>query len=89
MIHSMTRLRVNVFDESKVDVPGLETTDAVMNVQLKNNQYQIVIGTEVGQIYNEIEKKYNLGENTNTHDNEEKGNIFSRFLNILSVFLFL
>lgn len=84
MIHSMTRLRVNVFDESKVDVPGLEATDAVMNVQLKNNQYQIVIGTEVGQIYNEIEKKYNLGENTNTHDNEEKGNIFSRFLNILS-----
>lgn len=48
MIHSMTRLRVNVFDESKVDVPGLEATDAVMNVQLKNNQYQIVIGTEVG-----------------------------------------
>lgn len=47
MIHCMTRLRVNVYDESKVDVPGLEATDAVMNVQLKNNQYQIVIGTEV------------------------------------------
>jgi len=52
--HCMTRLRLVLVDKSKADVEGLKAIAGVQGVVDKGGMFQIIIGTSVEQLYNEM-----------------------------------
>ena len=52
--HCMTRLRLVLRDQSKVQEEALKAVDGVQGVVIKAGQYQIIIGPAVEQLYNEM-----------------------------------
>lgn len=90
LTHCMTRLRFTLNDESKVDIHMLEKTDGIIKVLNAGGQYQVVIGNEVGDVYEAICLKYNLGQSkiSNNFDanniNEENKGIINRIMNTIS-----
>lgn len=85
LTHCATRLRFNLNDMSKADKQKLSDIPEVMGVTIGAGQYQIIIGSEVRHIYNELNKQL---ETTN-HTSEEpitaqKKNIGARFMEMIS-----
>lgn len=52
--HCMTRLRLVLVDKSKADVEALKAISGVQGVVDKGGMFQIIIGTSVEQLYNEM-----------------------------------
>lgn len=52
--HCMTRLRLNLRDEGKADKKVLEKIDGVISVVSAPGQLQVVIGTNVDKVYDEL-----------------------------------
>ncbi len=52
--HCATRLRFNLRDESKCDTAGLKNVRDIMGVVSSGGQYQVVIGSEVGNVYSAL-----------------------------------
>ena len=67
--HCMTRLRINLVDESKADIERIKTIDGVMGVNVDPTSIQVIIGPAVDGVYNEfveltgIEKQDKINEN--------------------------
>lgn len=51
-----TRLRFNLVDHSIVDDGKVQAIKGVLGTQDKKNQYQIIIGNDVAEVYKEVEK---------------------------------
>ena len=69
--HCQTRLRFNLVDESKAQTTKIEKLDGVIQVLNKGGMYQIVIGTEVESVYDEVMKvlgDMNMSEVTETKE---------------------
>lgn len=60
LAHCMTRLRFIVKDEKKVNLEALKKAEGVIQVMVAAGQYQVVIGTDVGDVYDEIGKVTNI-----------------------------
>lgn len=71
--HCQTRLRFTLVDSLKVDTEDLEKLDGVTKVIINAGQYQIVIGTHVADVFEEIEKLVEISQDTTT---QEKKGIF-------------
>lgn len=54
--HCMTRLRFNLRDEATAQTENIKALDAVIDVVQRGGQYQIIIGTEVKNVYQQLEK---------------------------------
>ena len=54
--HCITRLRFNLVDEAKADTGSVQKVKGVMGVASQGGQYQIIIGNEVGKVYDEVVK---------------------------------
>ncbi len=54
LAHCITRLRFKLKDEKKANTDVLKAMDGVVTVVQFGGQYQIVIGTEVDEVYDEI-----------------------------------
>ncbi|EIB6518852.1 TPA: PTS glucose transporter subunit IIA [Enterococcus faecalis] len=54
LIHCQTRLRFDLKDESKVDMDNLKQIDGVAGVINSGGQFQVVIGTHVSEVYDEV-----------------------------------
>lgn len=52
--HCATRLRFNLKDDAKVDKNRLEATRGVMGVVNKGGQFQVIIGSDVPNVYREL-----------------------------------
>lgn len=52
--HCMTRLRFTLKDDSKAQTEALKDLKGVQGVIEKGGMYQVVIGTDVEQLYNEV-----------------------------------
>ena len=85
MTHCATRLRLTLKDTSKADDQAVENIDGVINVINKAGQYQLLIGTEVGKLYDEFEPLVK-GESIadSTESNESSGNIISNIFSAVS-----
>lgn len=53
--HCQTRLRFTLADESKADKDALEALDGVRKVMISSGVYQVVIGTDVADLFEELE----------------------------------
>ena len=54
--HCMTRLRLNLKDNSKLDVEEAKKIPGVINIIMQNGEQQFVIGQDVASLYEEIVK---------------------------------
>lgn len=52
--HCITRLRFNVKDKDKVKLDEIKALDGVMGAQFQSGQFQIIIGSAVVKVYQEI-----------------------------------
>ena len=52
--HCMTRLRLTLADNSKVDIEGLKAVPKVLGAQFSGEQFQVIIGPTVGQVYKDF-----------------------------------
>lgn len=71
LTHCATRLRFNLKDDKKTDEQTLKSTPGVMGVVNKGGQYQVIIGSDVANVYKEIAKQTNIlneGEGTKEED---------------------
>lgn len=90
LTHCMTRLRFTLIDESKADTKMLEETKGIITVIKAGGQYQIVIGNEVGAVYETICSKYNIGTDNNYNKSdtdckeEEKTGVINKIMNTIS-----
>lgn len=84
--HCATRLRFSLKDNSKANKEKLESLPEVLQAQHKAGQYQVIIGTEVGKVYNQLIKEADMEGATSIDENDEKpsGNLISRFFNVIS-----
>lgn len=70
--HCQTRLRFKLVDETKVDVPGLEALDGVTKYIFNAGVHQVVIGTHVKDVFEEIEKNVDTASSSEPKG-EKKG----------------
>ncbi|GEL15985.1 beta-glucoside-specific PTS transporter subunit IIABC [Pediococcus cellicola] len=89
LIHCMTRLRFRLKDESIVDDEAVKNIPGVVGVNHQSGQYQVIIGNDVTNYYNEILKlgKIDTGDASQADeqtDSKEKVNLFNRFANFIS-----
>lgn len=84
--HCMTRLRLDLKDNNKINQENINRLDGIMGSQLQSDQYQVVIGTNVKDYYDLFSKEMELSNNTesqNDSKNSKKG-IISIFMDIVS-----
>lgn len=61
LTHCATRLRFNLKEESKAQTDVLKDTKGVMGVVSSGGQYQIIIGSDVPNVYKELMKICSIG----------------------------
>lgn len=71
LTHCATRLRFNLKDEGKADTKVLKQTKGIMGVVSSAGQYQIIIGSDVANVYKEVQA---LGKFDGETGKKEKDN---------------
>ena len=86
LVHCMTRLRFTLKDESIVDDEAGKKTKGVMGIMKKGGQYQIIIGNDVGNVFNELNKFGNFSNEVKEvpAKSNEKKNIFTMLMDTIS-----
>lgn len=86
VIHCMTRLRFNLYDNSKADRQALEQVDGVLGSNISGSQFQLIIGNEVPKVYKEIIANSNLSESKSIEGEEskQKKNVISSIFDVIS-----
>ncbi|MGN0373652.1 MAG: beta-glucoside-specific PTS transporter subunit IIABC [Enterocloster sp.] len=84
--HCITRLRFRLRDESKANTEILEATDGIAKVVKSGGQYQIVIGTHVGDVYDAVVETGKLSQKTENSEEEkpQKTGLFNAFVGIVT-----
>ena len=85
IMHCMTRLRISLANDKLIKISDIKKTEGVLGVNTLKGQIQIIIGTSVSEVYDEMVKL--MGTNTTAETVNaavEKKDIFSRLLEILS-----
>lgn len=83
--HCATRLRFNLIDESKVDSEALKKINGVAGFINKGGQFQVIIGTDVSHVYDEIAKM--TSDESSNNDNvtsTKKESVLNRALDTIS-----
>ena len=58
--HCQTRLRFELRDDSKADQAALAATDGVAKALISGGQFQIVVGTHVKEVHDELERQLSV-----------------------------
>lgn len=92
VFHCATRLRFQLVDTSSIDVDALGSISGVMGAVKSVGGVQVIVGNDVAQafkamvdLYPNIESAAESDDDAKGHEvSDEKVNIFSRMLNVLS-----
>lgn len=84
--HCITRLRFNLKDENKADTDYLKKRDGIVTIVQSGGQYQVVIGNEVGAVYEAIMNISSIGDNYHDDNDTDHSDmsILDRFIDTLS-----
>src|SRR5699024_1708668 len=84
--HCITRLRFNLKDESKANTDYLKKRDGVVTVVQSGGQYQVVIGNEVGAVYEAITEVSNIGGDSDSSSEADNSDlsVLDRLIDTLS-----
>jgi PTS system beta-glucosides-specific IIC component len=80
--HCQTRLRFKVADESKIDVKALEDLNGVTKYIFNAGVHQVVIGTHVKEVYEEVEKI--IGTNSSVQVEKEKKGLLTTIIEFVA-----
>ncbi|WP_231597472.1 beta-glucoside-specific PTS transporter subunit IIABC [Bacillus sp. SA1-12] len=85
LTHCMTRLRFVLNNNDKVDREAFKTLDGVINVIESGGQYQVVIGTHVEEVYEEV-IKYIKPHSDSDHktSKKEKVSVLDKLIDFVS-----
>lgn len=67
--HCITRLRLELKDQSLVKKEEIEAINGVIALKIQGDQYQVVIGQNVGAVYNEFCKLANIEKEAAVQEN--------------------
>jgi PTS system beta-glucosides-specific IIC component len=84
--HCMTRLRLNLRDNDKIQLEQIKAISGILGAQIQNHQLQIIIGPQVNSLYTEFAAMIgstNAQDDTQT-DTQGKKSIVSKLLDVLS-----
>lgn len=83
--HCQTRLRFKLADEDKADDRAMEAVDGVAKVIRNAGVYQVVIGTHVADVFEEVEKLVDTGKgNGGKETTEEKQNVLEKVIDFVA-----
>ena len=83
LMHCATRLRFKLKDESKANQDALNNMDSVAKCLISGGVFQVVIGTHVKDVFEEVEKIVGPLENKEQDQSEKKG-ILSVIIDFIS-----
>lgn len=83
LTHCITRLRFKLKDESKAQDEVLKSMEGVVTVMKSAGQYQVVIGNQVQDVYEQIVPLLHT-EQSQTVQSAEKEKLLDRFVDIIS-----
>ncbi|MDG3072257.1 beta-glucoside-specific PTS transporter subunit IIABC [Bacillus halotolerans] len=84
VIHCMTRLRFNLYDNSKADRSQLEQLPGVMGTNISGEQFQIIIGNDVPKVYQAILQNSSLSDEKSAVASGQKKNVLSAVFDVIS-----
>lgn len=84
LTHCVTRLRFRLKDESKAQTEILKNTDGVISVIQSGGQYQVVIGQEVGDVYDSVVEIAKLKQSDSADDSEQPKGPLAIFISIVT-----
>ena len=79
--HCMTRLRIKLKDYNNVNIDKLEDNKEIVSCQKAEGKLQIIIGTQVGEVYEDIIK---MVDNVKNDNEEVKGSFINRFASTIT-----
>lgn len=82
LVHCATRLRFKLKDESVADTQKLKQDPDVIQVVQSGGQYQVVIGSNVADVYQAIVDEQGLTDQSGTEDQSK--NPLNRLIDIIS-----
>lgn len=82
--HCQTRLRFKLADETIVDDDQVRAIDGVLKVVRNAGVYQVVIGTHVADVFQEVEKFVDIKKDAGEAAPEEKKNIFETIIDFVA-----
>ncbi len=83
LVHCVTRLRFKLKDESKADDNAIKQLKGVMGVAHAAGQYQVIIGNNVADVYDQVIPLLGLSQDHKENTNKDK-NIVNRFIKLLT-----
>ena len=86
-LHCMTRLRLNVKDKSRVNVDAISKLKGVIGAQWSGDQFQVIIGQEVGDVYKELVAQTGIASEAAVNENldeKKKGFSFGAIIDAIS-----
>lgn len=84
LTHCATRLRFNLKDDQKPDEKTLKSTPGIMGVVNKGGQYQVIIGSDVGNVYKEIISQTNIANDEAKSEGEDKRSAFAKVIDTIT-----
>ncbi|POM99416.1 PTS beta-glucoside transporter subunit EIIBCA [Bacillus halotolerans] len=84
VIHCMTRLRFNLYDNSSADRSQLEQLPGVMGTNISGEQFQIIIGNDVPKVYQAILQNSSLSDEKSAGASGQKKNVLSAVFDVIS-----
>lgn len=86
LTHCITRLRFKLKDETKANDEIIKNMDGVVTVMKSGGQYQVVIGNNVIDVYDEINKIYNFNNDSKQEvkESNKKERVLDKFIDVIS-----
>lgn len=89
LTHCVTRLRFTLKDETLVNRPALVGHNEIMTAQAANGQYQVVVGMQVEDIYNEMLPKLSISggakvEQSVSNEKTDNKTLLNRFIDTIT-----
>lgn len=81
--HCVTRLRFKLKEPDKVHEDDLKKQPGIVTTQFSGGRFQVVIGTHVGNVYDEVRSQIGFVEESRTEE-EEKQSLLNRVLAIIT-----
>ncbi len=82
LVHCATRLRFELKDMGKADKASVQSLEGVLSVVVSGGQFQVVIGTHVSKVYEEIISSTNISKAS--PEDMPKPKLFDRVFKVIS-----
>lgn len=84
LTHCATRLRFNLKDEKKADTAKLKSTKGVMGAVSSGGQYQVIIGSDVANVYKEIIEITSLDNSSSDNSKKDDRKTLAKVIDTVS-----